>query len=278
MKIRTTYIITLLTIIIGLTSFVINEKDEKTFYNSGKVKWEYFFDSNCNCHRNIEYFENGNIKSKKQYSTLGIDGTDTFFFENGKPSVASEYKNGTQVGKQIAFYEDGKTAYEQTYKDGYKVGTWKYLDILGMLYKTIEYPTNVVLWNSDLETNTTKYFKAGKLYLIETFIDNKKIKTEIIDKELFEEFENGELKTGEGLFISNCSMCHFKKDELFAPNMKNLTNNHNETWLFQKISNDEKLIDDKDNQALKGKWQSGKHPNFENLTEQEIKRIIKYIK
>ena len=161
-----------------------------------------------------------------------------FFFDNGKPSVTSEWKNGIKVGKQIAFYVDGKSAYEETYENGYKVGTWKYLDTEGMLFKTIEYAENVVLWNSDIETNITKHFNAGKLYLIETFTYNKKNKTEIIDKELFEEFENGKLKTGEGLFISNCSMCHFKKDELSAPSLNNLTNNHNETWLIQRITND----------------------------------------
>jgi Cytochrome c/MORN repeat variant len=275
MKTGIIYIISLLIIIIGILSFSQKENEGETFYKNGKLKSEYFFDNNCKCNRSIEYFENGAIRAKKQYSNLGIDGTDTFFFINGMPSIACEWKNGIQVGTQFAFYKDGKTAFEQYYQDGYKKGEWKYYDSLGMLYKTIKYEENIVLWNSDLETNITKHFKAGKLYLIETFKDNKKVKTEIIDKIIF---ENQELKLGEQLFNSSCSICHFEEEYLFGPSLNNLKNNHNEAWLIAKITNDEKLNNDPENKALKEKWNSDKHPNFENLTENEIKRIINYLK
>lgn len=263
---------------IALSSFLKNKRNERTYYKNGNVESELYFDSACNCKKYFEYFENGNVKIKRQYSTLGIEGSDTIFYLSGKPNMISAWRNGIPSGKQIGFYEDGKIASEQYYQDGFKKGIWKYLDTNGIAYRTMEYEDNIVLWNSNLETNITKYFSNGTLFLIETYNDNKKVQSKITDEELFKQYENSKQKTGEGLFIAKCSMCHFMKDEPFAPSVNNLKNNHNESWLLKKISNEDILLNDKDNQASKEKWHSGKHPNFENLTETEIKKIIDYIK
>jgi cytochrome c553 len=270
-----------LILVVALSCFSCYFGDDntiRTYYKSGKLESEFYFDSLCNCKRLIEYYENGNIKQKSQYGKQGLDGTDTIFFMDGKPSIIGEWQNGIKVGQQVAYFSNGVKAYEQLYRNGFKVGTWKYFDSTGFLTKTLVYKDSIVRWDSDRETNTTNYFNRGTLYLTEIYEDNKKVATAVIDSALYSELLPQNTLNGSALFVANCSMCHFKVAESMGPNIKHLVNKHKDEWLMKKILNEAQLSDDAYNISSKKKWHSGQHPRADNLSEDEIKRIIGFLR
>jgi cytochrome c2 len=259
------------------SSYFGDDNTIRTYYKSGKLESEFYFDSLCNCKRLIEYYENGNIKQKSQYGKQGLDGTDTIFFMDGKPSIIGEWQNGIKVGQEVAYFSNGVKAYEQLYRNGFKVGTWKHFDSTGFLTKTLVYKDSIVRWDSDHEANTTNYFNKGTLYLTEIYEDNKKVATTVIDTALYNELLLQNTLSGRALFVAKCSMCHFKEAELMAPNIKHLVNKHKDEWLMKKISNEAQLNDDEYNKSSKKKWRTGEHPRFDHLSEEEIKRVIAYL-
>lgn len=56
----------------------------------------------------IEYYRNGNMKSKIEYSDGEKHGECQYFHENGKLRLSSKYKHGKRSGKSTVYDENGK--------------------------------------------------------------------------------------------------------------------------------------------------------------------------
>ena len=56
----------------------------------------------------IEYYRNGNMKSKIQYEDGRRHGECIFYYENGKMKLQSKYKKGERVGKSTVYNDKGK--------------------------------------------------------------------------------------------------------------------------------------------------------------------------
>lgn len=90
-----------------------------------------------------------------------------------------------------------------------------------------------------------------------------------------------ELKRGEKLFTSNCSLCHsINNSKLIGPTLFEIEKKHERVWLINYIKNDEKFSKI-DKTAHKKREQSSfvDHQNFEEfLSEHDINLILDYIK
>ncbi len=56
----------------------------------------------------VEYYRNGNMKSKIQYEDGRRHGECLFYYENGKLKLQSKYKKGERVGKSTVYNDKGK--------------------------------------------------------------------------------------------------------------------------------------------------------------------------
>lgn len=56
----------------------------------------------------IEYYRNGNMKSKIQYEDGRRHGECIFYYENGNKKLESKYKKGERAGKSTVYNEKGK--------------------------------------------------------------------------------------------------------------------------------------------------------------------------
>ena len=63
------------------------------------------------------WFENGQIKSEKNYKNGKRDGKYTTWFENGHKAYEANYKNGKRDGKKTVWFENGQIWTEENYKD-----------------------------------------------------------------------------------------------------------------------------------------------------------------
>jgi len=90
------------------------------------------------------------------------------------------------------------------------------------------------------------------------------------------------LGEGQNLFYKNCATCHsLDKNRITAPGLQDITKRvPSDSWLKQFIKNNQKLIAAGDAYAKKIFKDNNKAPMtvFENLSDEEINKIIKYLK
>ena len=67
-----------ITILLFLTIilFSFTKEDKKTYYPTGELESEYFFDSVCNCHHLITYYKSGQKKGELTYLRIDAIGAD----------------------------------------------------------------------------------------------------------------------------------------------------------------------------------------------------------
>tara|TARA_B110000003_G_C16644908_1_gene531618 strand:- start:1341 stop:1760 length:420 start_codon:yes stop_codon:yes gene_type:complete len=80
------------------------------------------------------FYENGDIRSRREYLTGKYHGPWKFYYENGEIETQGQYNKGKKTGEWKYFYENGKIKQVSYYKDGEGVGVWKKFDEDGNLY------------------------------------------------------------------------------------------------------------------------------------------------
>lgn len=64
------------------------------------------------------YYENGQVKSKKEYKDGVLNGTTEYYFENGQLEIENQYTHGILNGFYKIYREDGSIRYSFIYING----------------------------------------------------------------------------------------------------------------------------------------------------------------
>lgn len=89
------------------------------------------------------------------------------------------------------------------------------------------------------------------------------------------------IQEGEQLFTSNCVACHsLGNDRLIGPGLAGITERRSEEWLIPWIKNSQKVIESGDEYAVKlyNEYNKVPMPSYTNLTDDQIRGILAYIK
>ncbi len=84
----------------------------------------------------LQYHENGRLKSKKFHRLIVVDNASDLdqyslegryeeYYENGKLKESGFYKNGNQDSLCLSYYPDGKIMSQKTFKDVVGIGVWR---------------------------------------------------------------------------------------------------------------------------------------------------------
>ncbi len=92
--------------------------------------------------------------------------------------------------------------------------------------------------------------------------------------------EEAAIAEGAKLFKNNCAVCHQVQNKLVGPALKNVYERREIPWLVNFIQNSQKVIQGGDEYAVNLYNEYGKAvmPNFDYFSEDEIKKILGYIK
>ncbi|MBK6275662.1 MAG: cytochrome c [Saprospirales bacterium] len=84
---------------------------------------------------------------------------------------------------------------------------------------------------------------------------------------------------GEQLFKANCTPCHAINSKVVGPALRFATKRYDCFWLIEFTRNSQKVIDDKEERAVKvfNEYNKSLMTSFPALSEQEIKSIFQYI-
>ena len=84
---------------------------------------------------------------------------------------------------------------------------------------------------------------------------------------------------GEQLFKANCTPCHAINSKVVGPALRFATKRYDCFWLIEFTRNSQKVIDDKEERAVKvfNEYNKSMMTSFPALSEQEIKSIFQYI-
>ena len=85
---------------------------------------------------------------------------------------------------------------------------------------------------------------------------------------------------GKALYNANCTACHAINDKVVGPALKDVHKRREEAWLIKWIKNSQALVKSGDAQAVQLYKENNEAlmTSFENLSDNEIKSIIAYIK
>ena len=265
-------------------SFSQTGKEFKTYYESGKIHVESKFEKSCKCDWVTEHFESGKIRSKKTYLhnefvNTQLDGEDIIYFENEMIQIYNFWKDGSPSGRIYCNFADGKLAYEKFFTNKFKTGTWEFYNQDGTLKEEMVYIDNKTSWDSNDDYATDKLYFNGKLAYTVELVAGKKTNLKVIDQASYDKLVASEPPTGQKLFIQNCSMCHNPNVDIVGPLLKGVTYRRNNNWLTKMITNGDALqkSGDMDAVELYRKWNNNQHPNFELLSNGEVKEIIEYL-
>ncbi len=265
-------------------SFGQSGYDAKIYYESGKIQVERKFDKSCKCFHQTEYFESGKVRSKKTFLTNGpsvqIDGEDIIYFEDGKIQMYYFWKEGSPSGRIYCNYADGKLAYENFYSNKYKTGTWKFYHQDGSLKEELVFVDNKTLWDKDNNDATQKFYFHGKLAYTVNLVGGKETSLKIVDPVYYNKLQASEIPTGQKLFSDECAVCHNPNIDLIGPKLKGVSDKRSTDWLIKMITNGDALRNSGDIVAilLYENWSNINHPNYEHLSNNEVKLIIDYLK
>lgn len=111
----------------------------------------------------IEYFEDGSIKSTVPLKDKKPHGMKKWFRKNGTIQAIGEYLNGIQKGKFIVYNEDDSHSIEVDYLNGLKHGKYVQTDAMGVLAVEGQY------CNGEMIGKFTYYLPDGSIYKTEEY-------------------------------------------------------------------------------------------------------------
>ncbi|GGD72655.1 hypothetical protein GCM10011514_40950 [Emticicia aquatilis] len=85
---------------------------------------------------------------------------------------------------------------------------------------------------------------------------------------------------GKEIFNQNCVQCHSPTDEVVVgPGLKNISKRKSTKWIINFTKNPQRIIDSGDKYAISlfNKFNKTQMTAFQNLSDEEIKAIIKYL-
>ena len=94
------------------------------------------FNFNFIYHKQIEYYDNGDIKLEiKNFWKYPLTGIITYFYPKGKIKEILNYKKGKKHGQYLKFSEQGILIISGTWKRDKEASDWLYYNNLGILEK-----------------------------------------------------------------------------------------------------------------------------------------------
>lgn len=89
--------------------------------------------------KEVQYYQNRNLKLEGKYENGQRDGKWTYWYENGNKWSEGNYNDGIDDGMKTVWYGNGQKYYEGNYSNGKRVGKWRFWDEAGKLVKEVEY-------------------------------------------------------------------------------------------------------------------------------------------
>jgi antitoxin component YwqK of YwqJK toxin-antitoxin module len=181
-------------------SFVKGKKvgSFKYFYPNGNTGIEGKYVDNEMEGEIKSYYEDGKLYGLRLYTNGLRTGKHTYIYPNGKLKLVHNFTNDTLNGLYQTFYSNGNKQEVFTYKMGIEDGIYQYYYENGQLWTEQDYNTGLLInVNSSFDpqgkprnkgtikdgNGTLNYYSEdGKIYLIRTFKDGKKIKEDYKNK------------------------------------------------------------------------------------------------
>ena len=163
-----------------------------------------------------EYFENGQLKSEKNYKDNKLDGQATKWFENGQIMVLVNFKEGNLHGQSTEWYENGQIKFKGIYKDGNYDGRWTSWYENGQMLGFANFKNNLdhgksVQWyengmkmhemnkkNGKLDGTLTKFFENGQIMELVNFKEGN------LHGKFTKWYENGQIESRMDMVNGNC--------------------------------------------------------------------------
>lgn len=136
-------------------------KEEYRINSSGQFNGEY-----------TSFYENGNMKSKGQFSHNKSVGEWSYYFSSGELRMRGEVENGKNVGVWEYFYESGGKKMEGEIVNGKRTGLW-------VIYYTNGSKQSEGYFDGNTRVGTWKYYaESGGLKATEEIMEDHSVYTE----------------------------------------------------------------------------------------------------
>lgn len=113
--------------------------------------------SSCGNDKELEYFQNGNIKSERHINDAGqTDGILIEYYENGQVKSQGKWKNGLLNGVMLHYYPGGQLKEETSWIENKPQGISKRYYEDGKLWSTANYVNGKIRYNE-------LYYPDGKI-------------------------------------------------------------------------------------------------------------------
>ena len=116
----------------------------------------------------IEWYENGKEKLKREYTRSSRDWKESTWYENGNKKKETEIKNGVEHGKTTSWYENGQKRSEYNYFEGKYHGQCIWWDENGQMSMLMEFKYGElhgksIDWDKNGKIDREAIFKDGKM-------------------------------------------------------------------------------------------------------------------
>jgi len=138
---------------------------EKWPNNNQKIIHEYFSLKDSSF-RETEYYESGKLKSKYYYQSGQIQGPAIGFFENGDTAQISHFKKGLKDGLEKTWYNSGELWSRYIFNDGKKI-SGNHFFRNGQPTAKLKFEDGYVIWGE-------YYHPNGNIRSTGSIEDNKK--------------------------------------------------------------------------------------------------------
>jgi antitoxin component YwqK of YwqJK toxin-antitoxin module len=140
-------------------SFYANAEEKIEYYTNGNIKTRTNYEKGVIDGLQIGYYESGNLKFAASFKNNKLNGLTIGYYENGAVKARDVYVGGILSGEVIAYFENGKIERNETYKNGKKEGLSK------IFYDNGQLKSEMVYKNSKVEGIGSLYDKDGNLIL-----------------------------------------------------------------------------------------------------------------
>lgn len=137
-----------------LFQFCSNPKKpfDLSYYENGKIKKEVIYITNLK-RKEINFFQNGEIKSILTFNDSLLEGEQFWFFENGRLNQKINFSDNIKNDNAYFFYTDGRLKNDRYFRNGKEV-----------LFGSDYWDDSVLIIKSTLHFND-----SGEIYLKKNF-------------------------------------------------------------------------------------------------------------
>ena len=102
---------------------------KEEFYSSGKLKSRIHFQPKSDGGKehglSEDYYENGQLRYKRNVRNGKVDGPSEYYHENGQLESKVHWKDGIRDGLRESYHENGQLEEKGNYKDRKRDGLWE---------------------------------------------------------------------------------------------------------------------------------------------------------